>query len=210
MDRARLRAVLAGGSSIIFDGRPRHVVERTEGSGEGFFESRLLRNVLLVKLVESNGDALSRAELQTLLYFPYDPQQIGDGGSSLVYSRDQLRIALVRNFGLEKLDERKFAADLSKLEVFGRVPSFSPFLLRDAFERASLAVNSEFFAITESEAEAVRERLKARLKPLAAIALDLSPELIGVEKLDGRGGKRSTPRRAPSWRPPRVGLPRQL
>ncbi len=184
MDRARLRAVLSGGSSIIFDARPRPVAEKTDAQAEGFFESRLLRNVMLVKLVESSEDVLSRPGLQTLLYFPYDPQQIGDGGASISYSREQFRIALERNFGVEKIDETKFAADQAKLEVFGKVPSFSPFLMRDAFERAHITVNRDFFAITESEAEAVRERVKTKLKPLAAMAPDLSPELIGGSQLD--------------------------
>ena len=45
-------------------------------------------------------------------------------------------------------------------------------------------MNRDFFAITENEADAVRERLKTKLKPLAAMALDLSPELIGGGQLD--------------------------
>ena len=184
MDRTRLRAVLSGGSSIIFDARPRVVNETPDPKAEGFFESRLLRNVMLVKLVESGEEAKSRSGLQTVLYFPYDPQQIGDGGASIAYTRDQFRVALERNFGIEKVDETKFAADLAKLEVFARVPSFSPFLMRDAFERARITVNRDFFAITESEAEAVRERLKTKLKPLAAMALDLSPDLIAGGQLE--------------------------
>src|SRR5690349_8746862 len=125
MDRDRLRAVLAGGSSIIFDGRPRATAEKGATS-DGFFDSRLLRNIVLVKLVESSEEAQLRPGLQTLLYFPYDPKQIGDGGASVIYSRELFRSALERNFGVENLDETKFAADLAKLEVFSKVPSFSP------------------------------------------------------------------------------------
>ncbi len=184
MDRARLRAVLAGGSSITFDARPRALVEKRDLQGEGFFASRLLRNVVLAKLVEWSDNASSKALLRTLLYFPYNPTQIGDGGASIVYSRDQFRITLERNFGAENLDEAKFGADLAKLDVFARLPSFSPFLLRDALERAQIEAGREFFAITEYEAEAVRARLKAKLKPLAAMALDLSPDLIGGNQLE--------------------------
>jgi len=184
MDRSRLRAVLSGGSSIIFDARPRQTGEKPDPQAEGFFESRLLRNVILVKLVESSDDVLSRPGLQTLLYFPYDPQQIGDGGASIPYSRAEFRNALERNFGVEKIDEGKFTADQAKLDVFWKVPSFSPFLMRDAFERAHIEVKRDFFAITEAEANAVRERLKTKLKPLAAMALDLSPELIAGNQLD--------------------------
>src|SRR5258705_12170235 len=105
MDRARLRAVLAGGSSITFDGRPRALVEKGELQGEGFFASRLMRNLVLVKLVEPSDSVSGKPTLQTLLYFPYDPLQVGDGGASLAYSRDQFRMALGRNFGAENLDE---------------------------------------------------------------------------------------------------------
>ena len=124
---------MPGGSSIIFDARPRAGAEKEAASTEGFFQSRLLRNLILVKLVESGEDTADRPTLQTLLYFPFDPNQVGDGGASLAYAPAQIRYSLERNFGLEKVDETKLASDLAKLDIFGRVPSFSPFLMRDAF-----------------------------------------------------------------------------
>ena len=186
MNRDRLKAVLAGGSSITFDARPREVAQGDgdANAGEGFFQTRLLRNVMLVKLVQVLDDDPSRvAKLQTLIYFPFDPHAMGNGGRSIIFTGERFRVAIERNFGVE-LAEGKFAADLAKLEVFARAPSFSPFLLRDAFERAHIKVNSDFFAISDEDADIARDRLKTKLKPLAALALDRSVDLVGGGQLE--------------------------
>lgn len=182
MNRIRLKAVLAGGSSIAFDARPRAVLNGYL-DGDGFFESRLLRNVLLVKLVEGSEEKPQQPILRTLLYFPFDPLSLGNGGRSLVYAGKCFRPVIERTLGIE-LNEEKFAADLAKLEVLARMPTFSPFLLRDAFERANVTVNRDFIAITDADADVARDRLKAKLKPLAAMALDRSVDLVGGGQLD--------------------------
>lgn len=182
MNRIRLKAVLAGGSSIAFDARPRAVLNGYL-DGDGFFESRLLRNVLLVKLVEANEDPPYQPALRTLLYFPFDPLSLGNGGRSLVYYGDQFRSVIERTLGIE-LNEQKFKADLAKLDVLSRMPSFSPFLLHDAFQRANIQVRREFILISDQEADAARERLKSKLKPLAAMALDRSVDDVAGRQLD--------------------------
>jgi hypothetical protein len=176
MQRARLKAILTGGSSIAFNARP-----RSDG-GEPFFESRLLRNIAIIKL----GDVSEAGQgvLRTLVYFPYDPQTPEQGGRSILISDDSnFRHELERHFGIDK-NETRFDADVARLEVFCRIPSFSPFLLRDTFERARVAANPAFFDITDQEAEATRDRLKTRLKPLAALALNRSLEDVGGGQLE--------------------------
>lgn len=184
MHHTRLRAILRGGSSVTFDGRPRADASGLQRCAEGFFESRLLRNVILAKLAVTSDVSSSQGDLQTLIYFPYDAQALGKGGRSVVFTNGaEFRTELQRNFGIDRSDT-KFNMDVARLEVFSRTPSFSPFLLRDAFERTGMPANCAFFDISDQEADAARDRLKTKLKPLAAMALDRSLDAVGGGQLE--------------------------
>jgi hypothetical protein len=193
MGRAQLRALLASGASIVFDARARELTtasDQADGDAERsmlppFFTHTLLKNVILLKTVErasasAGGDL---AGLQTRLYFPFDNKQIGNGGMSLVYNKDFSRKTLETFFGV-KIEAERVEDDLAKVAVLGRTPSFSPFLLRDAFERAGVSVDMRYFRVSDEEAELLRGALKGKLKPLAAMALNLSPDLVGNSALD--------------------------
>lgn len=206
LGRTQLRALLAAGSSIVFDARARELAEKTPVSPTTetataapapdeperlppFFEHSLLKNCILFKTIEheprqQRADQPFAANLQTRLYFPYDATQTGDGGVSLVHDEKFSRATLEAFFDVRNLDDERIRADLRKLAVFAKVPSFSPFLLRDAFERAAIKVDNRYFRITDDEAFALRDNLKAKLKPLAAMALELSPSLINGNQLD--------------------------
>ncbi len=215
LGRTQLRALLAAGSSIVFDARgrelgenapaqsaqktpmePQEAVAETTQPLQGdepprlppFFEHSLLKNCILFKTIEhgqqTRRDQQCAAALQTRIYFPYDAAQTGDGGVSLVYDDRFSRATLEAFFDVRNLDDDRIRADLRKLAVFAKVPSFSPFLLRDAFERAAIKVDNRYFRITDDEASALRDNLKAKLKPLAAMALELSPSLINGAQLD--------------------------
>jgi hypothetical protein len=63
------------------------------------------------------------------------------------------------------------AKDLKKIEILARTPSFAPFLLRDAFERSGVDVDLRHFQVSDDEVRELKDILKAKLKPLAALAL---------------------------------------
>jgi len=207
LDRTQLRALLAAGSSIVFDARGRDTDGQTETPNPSadsapapetqeqtppllpFFEHAVLKNCILMKTIEHTTRYAKRDEprpqgLQTRLYFPYDSTQTGDGGISLIYDEKFSIGTLEACFGASNLNDDRIRADMRKLAVFAKVPSFSPFLLRDAFERAGLKVDTRYFRITDDEAATLRDNLKAKLKPLAAMALEVLPELINSTHLD--------------------------
>lgn len=189
MGRTQLRALLASGSSIVFDARAREL--RSSADSEEaqtlppFFDNALLRNVILLKTVERADSGMQDvAGLQTRLYFPFDNKQAGNGGMSLIYAKNFSAAAIEAFFGVKKIEPARIDADLKKITVLAKTPSFSPFLLRDAFERAGLTVDMRYFRVSDEEAAALRNNLKAKLKPLAAMALSLSPETLGNTQLD--------------------------
>ena len=83
-----------------------------------------------------------------------------------------------------RLDPVTIEPDLRKIEILARTPSFAPFLLRDAFERAKVEVDVRHFHVTDAEVRDLKENLKAKLKPLAAMALPASGSNIEGSKLD--------------------------
>ena len=177
MGRTQLKALLSSGaSSIVFDVRPRDSFFSNDETIPSFFDLSLLRNVILLKTVEPDEG------LQTRLFVPFDGARAAKGGASLICAAGMTRKDLETFFGA-KLDDR-CEADLAKIRILARTPSFCPFLLRDAFERAGIAVDRRHFRVSDAEAEEMRDLLKARLKPLAAMALSLSPTAVGDSRLD--------------------------
>ena len=169
MDRTRLRAMLSSGSSILFDVRTRHV-KPGEPRPPSFFDYPPLRRTMLLKVSDQSDRAGAGHGLKTLIYLPYDSENTGNGGASLSFAGELAPETLAKFFNVDKIDENLIKGDLEKLRVCAGVPSFAPFLLRDAFDRAGISAEKSFFAITEDEVELVKDNLRARLRPLAAMA----------------------------------------
>jgi hypothetical protein len=182
MDRTRLRAMLSSGSSITFDVRTRET--KDGGEKKSFFDYPPLRRALLLKVTDQSERGTTNRGLKTLIYLPYEANNIGNGGASLSYTRDLSGETLARFFNVDKIDDKVVRGDLEKLKVCANVPSFAPFLLRDAYERAGIAVEKSFFSITDAEVEAVKDSLRERLRPLAEMAQGGKAAMIDRERID--------------------------
>lgn len=148
-----------------------------------FFESAVFRNAVLLKTVCRAAPDLPANAVQTRLYLPFDPKSPGNGGLSMLCDSD-LSLRTVETLTSCKVDPVRMEDDLRKIHVTAKLPSFSPFLLRDAFERAALNVDLRHFRVSDAEADAMRDTLKAKLKPLAAMALTLPSTAVGDSRLD--------------------------
>lgn len=188
MHRARLKALLETcPPSVLFDARARDAAAG-EGDEAGralpaFFEHALLKNVVVLKMVGRQTSGPIGGAVQTRLYVPFDPKRADNGGVSMTFD-DELSLADIEKFTDSKVDPARIEADLQKLKLLARLPSFAPFLMRDAFERANLTVDLRHFKVSDVEANAMRDMLKAKLKPLAAMALALPANAVGDARLD--------------------------
>jgi hypothetical protein len=188
MERQRLRAVLQTGSTAVFDCRPKseNIHEVVGDSSAEFFEQRVLRNAIVFKFIKPDDSSESERfrPVQSIIYFPFDAKNPGDGGSSISYDPATIRGELRRKFGSLDVKSGSFERDLSRLQVLSSVPNFSPFLLKDAFERAKIECDGRYFAISDSEADEVKFRLKQRISALAAKSLNVSPDHLASQHLD--------------------------
>ena len=180
MSAAQLKLLLSSGSSsIVFDARP---FEARSGSVatphcEPFFRHSLLKNAIVMKSAEGQSD------LRTRLYLPFDSARASRGGVSMTCGTSMSHQE-IETFFDAKLDKSVIEQDLRKIEILARTPSFAPFLLRDAFERSGQTVSPHYFHVSESEVTELKALLKAKLKPLAAMALPASGSAIESGKLD--------------------------
>ncbi len=193
MRRFQLRALLDfSPPSIVFDSRAGDLRTGTDGYDDKelapFFDHSLLKNIILFKTVQcgtkqgaSNQQRLSANQMR--FFFPYDPKTPGNGGASLVCGPD-FSIRTLESFSGSKLDPERIEADLCKIAILAALPSFSPFLMRDGFERAGIEVDPRFFLLSQSDMTSTRDSLKAKLKPLATLALASASGEVADAQLD--------------------------
>ena len=178
MASAQLNALLsAGSSSIVFDARandPRATAGQTR---EPFFNHGLLKSAILLKIGEG------QAGLRTRLFLPFDGSRATRGGVSMACEPNMSCETLETYFGMQ-LDRAKIDDDVKKIQILAKTPSFAPFLLRDAFERSGLNVDVRYFQVSDSEVAELKDSLKAKLKPLAAMALPTSGSDVENAKLN--------------------------
>lgn len=186
MDRQRLRALLASGSNAVFDCRLRAKAVPQVPAARPFFEQKCLANTILLKQVVP-GKVTTEGRynpVQTLLFMPFDPKNPGDGGRSIPYAPATAGDDLRRAFDAPGLSGDSFEADLQKLSTINNLPNYSPFLVKDALDRAKLAIDPDFIALSDKEAEALKDSLRNRLKILAAKSLDCPVDAMQSENLD--------------------------
>jgi hypothetical protein len=168
MDRAQLKYLLNSGPSRVLDVRKLHFEQRLEP----LFKTNILNSTILIK--QSGGLEGDEFEdlpaIATKVFLPYDRRKPEDGGESFFYTPHKLRFAIMTILGEKNVDPGQLAADTELLSLFDRLPSFSPYLMRDALERANLTIADGYFVLAEREAAVIKQRMRARLRPLVATA----------------------------------------
>lgn len=174
MAQNELKILLTQGPpAIVFDARG---AAGGPDRREPFFRHHMLRNAVVLKTGEGGRG------LKTRIYLPYDSTQAARGGVSME-CLPAMNLSMLEAFLGMQLDSQRAGEDLRKLEILAATPSFAPFLLRDAFERAQVAVDPRHFQVSDAEVLDLKDSLKAKLKPLAAMALP-SSDGIAQERLD--------------------------
>jgi hypothetical protein len=168
MDRAQLRFILNSGPSRVFDVRMLHL----ENELEPFFRTSLLNNAILLKQSPPRDmtDWETLPPIATKIFLPYDRRKPEDGGESFFYTPGNLRGAIHNMLGAKNVKAEHLAADTEILTLLDRIPSFSPFLLKDIFERAQISIPDGYLTMPDREAAMIQQRMRARLRPLVATA----------------------------------------
>lgn len=111
--------------------------------------------------------------VRTAIYVPKDASDLRLGGFGLFTDDDKFNEQAERYIGLKVTDEVA-EKDVEALAVLESCPSLDPFLVREAFELASITVDEAYVSISDNEARQVRERIQSKVRPIVAKALNIS------------------------------------
>ncbi len=142
-------------------------VTRALTEGEPFFETSALNRCIVFKYLNfsveiaggqttdySSKDAALSDErpVETAIYIPNDEEFLQDGGYAIYIRQKGSEELLQRYVGVSaEATSTAMANDLAKLKIIDEIPSLDPFLLKTAFERDKIAVNSAYLAVGDKE-----------------------------------------------------------
>ena len=177
MDRSQLRNLIDSGRAIAMDCHATGASIR-EGDPVGeLFQTRVLNHSVLIKRYEPVPETESQPiSVSTLVYFPYDIDNVFDGGESMDYSDPGFYNALSYKISkgspsadlLDRID-----ADMEVLRLVNSMHSLDPFMFRSKCEQQNLVgtINKAYYAISPTEWEKIRAPIRGKISKLVSKAL---------------------------------------
>jgi len=189
MERAVLKQFLRAGPSRRFDvaALSRRIAQETPGQPL-LFHTRFLNQAILLKLARGGGDRPVRAGepfADTLIYLPYDDGKPGDGGEGFVFTPEMFRKICEDKLSQHDHHATPNPGDVDKLRVLRALPTFSPFLVELAFQRAGIELGASSAQLSPALRRKITCHLKGRLRPLIVAAFKSSAANVdrAVEEL---------------------------
>jgi hypothetical protein len=148
-----------------------HQILQKDPAASLFFRNKPLNNLVLIK--DTLPQDLRRSALTgigTKLYFPFNENNIYEGGRTIFASERLLHPALLQHFGQDALGKEALAEDLRILAVLDRLPSLDPFLLKDVFLNEKIAINEAYFEVSKEVWTEIELFIIARFEPLVKAA----------------------------------------
>lgn len=153
-------------------------------TAKSFFRCKPLNNLVLIKdTVPESEQRFSDSSIGTKLYFPFNENDIYEGGRTIFAHSPHLNEALIESFGEGALPKDDLAEDLRVLKVLKRLPSLDPFLLKDVFINENIAVNEEYFEVSKEMWNEIEGFILARFEPLAKAAF---PDAVASDEVSRR------------------------
>ncbi len=178
-----LKPMLDAGSARVFNcnALTSKLLDK-DAKAQRFFRNPPLNNIVLIK------DAVPEAErkgprcppIGTKLYFPFNEHDIYEGGRTIFLHDPHLQQSIIDNFGQNpSVTQEALAEDLRILETLDSLPSLDPFLMKDVFQRAGIAVNEAYFEISPEQWKEIEVFILQRFEPLVKAAF---PEAMSSDE----------------------------
>lgn len=186
MQRDVLKQFLRAGPSRRFDvaSFSRQLVKK--GETRLLFERSFLNFAIFFKCVDMARVRLPDdvRTVSTLVYMPYDEARPEDGGESFIFCEENLILFCEYKQPGAHFDKTVLSGDLVRLSVLDSVPTFSPFIVELAVQRAGLDVPQAYLQLTPEDRDRLTAHLKGRLRPLIVAAYKRSSNVEkAVEEL---------------------------
>lgn len=183
-----LYPTLEAGSSRVFNlsRRTSELLRRAKSDDQAaqldkIFKSDALNNSIVVKEARPNIKIVCRKlrhPVGTKIYFPYDLENIYDGGRSVFVDDTKINLTLEENFGMKNSENNDdFDKDIFVLNTLDNLPSLDPFLIKDKFQIERIKADDIYFDISETEWKSIRSYVSNKLKPIIEFAFQDTEEL---------------------------------
>lgn len=177
MARSQLRNIIDSGRSIALDC---YAIGKSIGDDEQvgrLFKTDVMNKTVVFKRFEGNdAGAEGPVRIDTTVYFPYDFEEVYDGGESVSFSEKSFQKKLafkISNGAATREMMMRIAEDLRILHMLGSLHSLDPFILRSKAEQLGVyeSIHPAYFAMTAEEWDAIREPIRDKISRLVSKAV---------------------------------------
>jgi len=172
MENKYLKPMLDAGSPRVFNcNEMTHRILAKDPEARLFFRSKPLNTIVLIKdAVPEDERGKNTPSVGTKLYFPFNENNIYEGGRTIFLHNKYLQKAVFNHFGENSMSQESFTEDLRILNILDKLPSLDPFLLKDVFLRYKIDVNEDYFEVSEEAWNEIELFMLQRFEPLVRAA----------------------------------------
>jgi hypothetical protein len=177
MNRSQLCNIIESGRSVALDCYAIGGTIADDDPVGRLFENDILNKSVILKRYESHGPADAvKVTVSTLVYFPYDFENVYDGGESINLNDKHFVTALAQKIAQGEGSRELIARinkDMPVLKLFESMHSLDPFLLRSKAEQLDMEdqFHELYLAITQEEWEKIRAPIREKIYKLVNKAL---------------------------------------
>jgi hypothetical protein len=158
-----------------------------------FFRNKPMNRLVLIKDVMPEGESRNAtSSIGTKLYFPFNENDIYEGGRTIFLHDKHLEHAFKDNFGETALKPDALAEDMKILGIIDRLPSLDPFLMKDVYRNEGFDMNPAYFEIGQELWAEIENHILQSFEPLVkaafpdAMASDDKARLLVQKIWEGR------------------------
>ncbi|MGH9548920.1 MAG: hypothetical protein ACRD3W_06070, partial [Terriglobales bacterium] len=109
----------------------------------------------------------------TKLYFPYNRENVYEGGRSIFLHHPQLLTVLREQLGVASMSQpqEQILRDFKILRILDQLPSLDGFLMRAALEQEKISVPDGYFEVPDDERLAITQYIRRKFEPLVRAAV---------------------------------------
>lgn len=171
MSATYLKPMLDAGSSRVFNvNEMTRRIQAKDPAAQLFFRNKPLNTVVLIKDTVPASERNGGRHTGTKLYFPFDDNNIYEGGRSIFIHDSSVRQAIVGKLGKETVQQDVLEEDMKILRVLDKLPSLDPFLMKDVFRLEGIAMNDAYFEVSAETWSEIESFILQRFEPLVAAA----------------------------------------
>lgn len=203
MNRRALKTLLRSGRFLCFDARAVYLdmkdgLPADETPTHKLFDLSTLNLGIFFKEVTLGDDDEDEVLVSTRVYFPYNDEEVDQGGESTLADADRIVRVLAKRGAIRK-DQSLSTHDQKVLDILTKMPTFDPFLLLSQRRELEVerGISPNYFEITEADWMLIRRPVLEKISILVGKAnandkLDVYKEYVGEDQEESEGQRLMT------------------